>query len=261
MNAPLSAFQDDFVDALYGMTPHDARVSALIDQPGFTVYRNTVFKGCIDALYANFPTVARLVGDEWFRAAAAIYVQASPPDDARLLHYGAGFAAFLERFEPARELPYLPDVARLDRLWTEAHVAADDTLVDTAAIAGWAPAQLERAVLRPHAATRWLRCDGQPAYTIWRANREAADVPEDLAWQGEGALLLRPAGQVIWRPLSAGGCAFLDACAAGLPLEPAAQQALVAEPDVDFGVLLSVLLAVGAIAEAAPCRQDANFNS
>jgi hypothetical protein len=32
-------------------------------QPGFAVYRNTVLKGCIDALQANYPTVHALVGD------------------------------------------------------------------------------------------------------------------------------------------------------------------------------------------------------
>ena len=28
----------------------------------FAVYRNTVLKGCIDALQANYPTVGQLVG-------------------------------------------------------------------------------------------------------------------------------------------------------------------------------------------------------
>jgi hypothetical protein len=44
----------------------------------FKVYRNTVLKGCVDALAANFPTVLRLVGEDWFRAAALIHVCAEP---------------------------------------------------------------------------------------------------------------------------------------------------------------------------------------
>ncbi|WP_167627152.1 hypothetical protein [Paraburkholderia caballeronis] len=89
---------------------------------------------------------------------------------------------------------------------------------------------------RPHVSARWGWFGGEPASTIWRANREGLDVPDDLAWQGEGALLLRPVGSVIWRPLSAGGCAFLDACAAGDAFEPAARRALRVEADVDLGV-------------------------
>ena len=42
----------------------DGLAHGLAAQPAFAVYRNTVMKGCVDALEANFPTVARLVGEE-----------------------------------------------------------------------------------------------------------------------------------------------------------------------------------------------------
>ena len=45
---------------------------------GIAVYRNTSIKGRIDALEANYPTVSRLVGTEWFRAAAREFVEAEP---------------------------------------------------------------------------------------------------------------------------------------------------------------------------------------
>jgi Putative DNA-binding domain len=65
MTATLADFQDDFVHALLA-TPDNMQpnLSTLTRQPGFAVYRNTVMKGCIDALQANFPTVLRLVGEE-----------------------------------------------------------------------------------------------------------------------------------------------------------------------------------------------------
>ena len=132
----LASFQDAFAQAL---TAPDAPVSTylgrLVSQPGFAVYRNTMMKGCIDALQANYPAVARLTGESWFRAAAAVYVRETPPDDPSLLRYGASFAAFLARFEPTRELPYLPDVATLDRLWTVAHMARDEPVLDAALLA------------------------------------------------------------------------------------------------------------------------------
>jgi len=93
--ATLAQFQDDFIRAL-----RDPDRPA---PPAFAVYRNTVMKGCIDALQANYPAVARLVGEEWFRAAAAVYVREHLPRTPMLLEYGAGFADFLARFEPAAE--------------------------------------------------------------------------------------------------------------------------------------------------------------
>jgi hypothetical protein len=197
-------------------------------------------------LQANYPSVARLVGEEWFRAAAAIFVREQLPEQATLLYYGAAFAAFLARFEPAAELTYLPGVARLDRCWTESHAAADEPALDPAALARLAPDVLAATVLYPHAAARWAWFADQPIYSIWQRNREAVDGGGEIDWHGEGALLARPGGGVGWIPLDAGGCAFLDACAAGRPLADAAAAALAAQADADLAQLLQSLLAAGA---------------
>ena len=80
MSGSLGAFQDAFVAALTGAPDSAAgEVAALVGQPGFAVYRNTLAKGCVDALRANFPTVERLVGEEWFAAAATLYARQMPP--------------------------------------------------------------------------------------------------------------------------------------------------------------------------------------
>lgn len=255
MNGALEHFQDAFVDALFGAEPGDECVVHLRDQPGFSVYRNTVFKGCVDALQANFPAVARLVGEAWFRCAAAAYVREHAPADARLVHYSADFADFLEGFELARDLPYLAGVARLDALWVQAHTARDDVSIDAAAVATLSAEVLGRAVLRPHATARWIAFDAMPAFTIWRANREGRDVPGDLVWRGERALLLRAFGDVTWRPLNAAGYAFLEACAAGEPFDAAAARALDAQPDAALGNVVGELLAAGTFSAAETTRR------
>ncbi|OGB25726.1 MAG: DUF2063 domain-containing protein [Burkholderiales bacterium RIFCSPLOWO2_02_FULL_57_36] len=247
MSTALSRFQDSFAQALLAAEPDSAsEVAALAHQPGFSVYRNTVMKGCIDALQANYPSVTRLVGEEWFRAAAAVYVRTHLPDDARMLCYGKQFAAFLEGFEPAAELSYLPDVARLDRLWTDVHAAPDQPPLDPLTISGFPPEQLAGIVLHPHPAARWAWFTEQPIYSIWRRNREAIEDDSEIEWQGEGVLLVRPHEVVTWTALDAAGCAFLDACNAGRPLADAAAAALGVNQETDLGLLLSGLLAAGA---------------
>jgi hypothetical protein len=202
-------------------------------------------KACIDALQANYSAVARIVGDEWFRAAAAVYVREAPPADPTLLRYGADFAEFLARFAPAFELPYLPGVARLDRFWAEAHAAPDETTLDPAFIAGLAPETLAHTVLHPHPAARWAWFADAPIYTIWSRNRSGGDPEGDLVWRPEGALITRPHDAVVWSALDACGCAFLDACAAGRTLDLAARGALEAQPEADLAALMSILLECG----------------
>ncbi len=212
----LADYQDAFAQALLAEDPRSAspELAHLVAQPGFAVYRNTVLKGCIDALQANFPAVARLVGDEWFRAAAAVYARREPPTAPTLLSYGQTFAEFLAHFEPAAELPYLADVARVDRLWSEAHVAADDDTLDPAALAQLAPEDMRRLSLRPHAAARWAWCDEHPIYTLWSRNRESAgEFDAEIDWRGEGVAADAPA--------RSGEASVADRATALLSLRPA----------------------------------------
>jgi hypothetical protein len=251
MNTTLSIFQDSFAEALLA-PPQDLAqsVSALVNQPGFSVYRNTVMKACIDALQANYPAVLRLVGEEWFRAVAARHVQNWPPRDARLLLYGADFPAFLRQFGRAAELPYLASVARLDRFWTEAHAAADAPVLAPTSIASLAPEQLATLSLTPHPAARWAWFADEPVFSLWQRSREGVDADTPLPWVGEGALLTRPNGDVQWTALDAAGCAFLDACAAGQSLVLATEQAMAREPDVDLARLMAALLNAGTFSQA-----------
>lgn len=243
----LSAFQDGLSAALLGHAAQAPWLSALESQPGFAVYRNTVLKGSIDALQASYPTVCQLVGEEWFRAAAAVYARTQPPVDGLLMEYGAGFADFLAGFEPAAELPYLPAVARLDRCWTECHLAADANAVGQEWLAQQSPDTLHLVPLRPHPAARWAWCDAHPAYALWQSHREGLAPPDSLDWCGDGALLTRPHAEVTWRALTRAGVAFLDACAQGLTLEAAATNALDTDPTADLAGLMGCLLDAGAL--------------
>lgn len=242
-----ASLQHAFADALFGRASRGhADVDAWVAQPGFAVYRNTVMKACIDALAANFPAVQRLVGEDWFRAAAALHVADAPPRDGRLLVYGAGFPDFLARFEPAASLPYLPGVARLDTLWREAHAAADAAVLAPDALAGLPPEALGALRLKLHPAARWARFDTHPVFAIWQRNRiDDADASAPMPWHGDAGVLTRPVDAVQAHALGHGGCALLDACACGATLGDAAEGALAAAPDTDLAGVLAQLLRAG----------------
>ncbi len=207
-----------------------------------------MIKAGIDALAASFPTVEPWVGRDWFRAAAARYVLLHPVIDPRLWTYGDAFPDFLASLPSTRELPYLPEIARLDRHWLDAHTAADAPVLPAAALAGLPPRALGRCALRPHPATRWRWHATLPIFTLWSTTRASHSLPEALCWRGEGVLLLRDEGQVRCYALGGGDCAFLDACARRQTLASAAAHALAADPALDLAEMLARLLALGAFA-------------
>ena len=252
----VAAYQDAFAAALLADGSEASpfpMVERLRRQPGFAVYRNTVMKGCIDALQANFPTVERLVGEEWLRAAAGVFARGQLPSQPSLLLYGEEFPSFLAAFEPAREIPYLADVARVDRLWTEAHVAADAPVLAAAELADLPSSEMSSFGLRLHPAARWTWSDDWPIHALWSRNRSHdADPGTPIEWIGEGVLVTRPLGPVQVEAFARGGVALLDACLAGQSIERAVQCALDAQPDVDFAALVQQLLQACAFSGLQP---------
>src|ERR1700756_5166315 len=108
----------------------------------YNVYRNNVTVSLIDALVAIYPAVQRITGTDFFRAMARFHVRATPPTSPLLFEYGRHFPAFIQSYEYAQDLPWLADVARIERAWLDAYHAADAPPLPTAALAEGPPERL-----------------------------------------------------------------------------------------------------------------------
>jgi Putative DNA-binding domain len=215
----------------------------------FAVYRNNVVVSLIEALQASFPAVCRIVGEEFFQAMARAYVVSEPPASPILLDYGAGFADFISGFEPAASLPYLSDVARLERAWTEAYHAPDAAPLAAAALADISSDRAADACFTLHPSLRFV-ASRFPALTIWRMNiDDGVPGPVDL-WSGaEDALVMRPAADVEVRSMPPGGAAFLTALAEGKTLTEATKSAMRADLHFDLAANLAALISAGAFVD------------
>lgn len=211
----------------------------------FSVYRNNVVVGLIDALEAAFPAICRIVGGEFFRAMALAYVAAEPPTSPILLDYGAGFPSFIAAFEPAASLPYLPDVARIERAWTEAYHAREAVALEPEAFDAIPLDRVAEIRLAVHPSVRIVR-SRFPALTIWRMNvADGVPEPVDLKAGGEDALVARPAAEVEVRSIPEGGAAFVAALAEGRSLAEAAKSGFSAHARFDLSANLAALISAG----------------
>lgn len=132
------------------------------------IYRNTCQSTLAKALRLSYPVVARLVGDEFFDAAAHAYLATHLPAAAYLNDYGAQFAHFLASVPGADSVPYLSDVAQLEWAVNRALHATDCAALEVARLAALPEADLERVCLTPHPALSVLALE-YPADQIWRA--------------------------------------------------------------------------------------------
>jgi Putative DNA-binding domain len=234
----LRDLQTEFAGALFDERPEMAarvRAGRFPAAQHLQVYRNNVVESLTGALRAVYPVVEKLVGDGFFRYAVHEYLRAHRPRSGNLHDFGDAFASFLAGFAPAAELPYLPDVARLEWAWHQAFHAADAPAFDFARL-GALPAE-QHATLRfvLHPSARLLASDF-PVVRIFEINQEGfdGDTSVDLAEGGVRALVIRRGLTVYVEPLAAGEAELLAALAGQQPLAAAVQAALAVQPEFDL---------------------------
>ena len=215
------------------------------------VYRNNVVASLVQALAEAFPVVRQLVGEKFFAAMASAYVRAHPPHSPVLAEYGDSLADWLAGFVPAASLPYLSDMARLERARVLAYHAADATALAPEAIARHlaTPDRLARTRLRLHPSAAVVASDWA-IVSLWAAHqREGEAVDAAIAAvtldRAEGALVLRDHDQVLVLPIQRAQAAFIHALLVGESLGAAitaASLASAADEPFDLVGALSLLI-------------------
>ncbi len=212
----------------------------------FAVYRNNVVRGLSRALAAGFPAVEAIVGKEFFAAMAAVYVRMSPPTSPVLLDYGAGLPDFLARFEPAAELPYLADVARLELAYTRAFHATDADSLPADRLQQIAADRISGVRFALHPSLQILR-SAFPVAEIWAMNTGRAQLCEIADWAAQDVLLLRPHYEVAVATLAPGEATFLLHLQSGATLGQAASAAQDEAATFDLAAALAALFTRAAV--------------
>jgi hypothetical protein len=201
--AVLAELQRAFVRELFG------------DGERLRPYRDTTLGALAGALAAIHPVCERLVGAEPFRELARRCARERPSRSPDLNDYGE-LADFVAGFAPARALPYLADVARLEWALHHARHAALGPPLE--------PARLtadSRIALAPGTS---LVASPYPVDRIWETNQpgNASDTEVRLdAGAVQLAVAREPAGAGFSR-LESAEFELLRGLARGLPLERAA---------------------------------------
>jgi len=212
----------------------------------FAIYLNNVVSSLIDALADTFPVTRELVGNEFFRAMARVFIVKFPPRSPVLAEYGDGFPAFVEDFQPARGIPYLADVARLEKLYLNAYHAADALPLDDSAFqAALARADaLPSARIRLHPSAGILR-SSHAVFSLWAAHQGALDLGSVDPYQAEDVLVVRPQWEVLVLPLRPGAGRFIESLYSGLPLGESNLAAIKEQPEFDLVATLADIIRTG----------------
>lgn len=207
----------------------------------------------VDALAANFPIVAAILGQAPFYELACEFVAAVPRDGPVLAAYGHVFPEWIVGRDIGRVLPYLSAVASIDRLWLASARAPADTTVAPAIIAGPTAEQWSSSRAKLHAATRfgWFAV---PAPSIWLAHFAPRRAEVTTEWKAEGLLLSRPADTIRARRIGPAEHRILSGLRIGETIGAASAAAYALYPDADITGAVQAIFDSGAIASLRPGR-------
>ncbi len=217
------------------------------------IYRNTVFANYRKALGATFRVVRQLVGAPFFNAAVDAYVLACPSTGGDLNVYGDRFGDFLAAYPHAKDLAYLPDVARLEWAVDEASRAADTRGTPEAILSALAAIPAERITAQRFAldaSCRFMMSD-YPVLRIWQVHQPAfeGDITVEFGMGTDRLLVRRETGNVVIERIALGDFALLRTLAGGGDLASALDAAMTAEATFDLGTTLRACIANHTLAE------------
>lgn len=208
------------------------------------IYRNNYRGNLHDALAGAYPVIRRLVGDDFFRFLAKRFIGRHPSRSANLHHYGAELAGFVAAFEPAKDLVYLADMARLEWVCHIAYFADDRTALDIDELARVAPERYPDLVLHTHPSCHLVR-SRYPIAAIWQAHQPGA--PEnfriDLDSGSSNALVCRKDDVVMVSELAEDDADWLHRTGTGAPLGEVTVDTLERHPDFDLQAALLKFMA------------------
>jgi hypothetical protein len=257
----LHDFQRSFASGLLKGRKGEAVPDGLrADALGFGVYAHHTRVSLCIAIEEAFPITKRLVGDDFFTAMASQFVVAYPPTHGWLSAYGEQFPQFVAQYAPAADLPYLPDLAKIEWARVRAANAPDDLGLDLKSLAILDAVSLESLCLSLHGAAT-LICSPFPVFDIWQAHFHADDDEQiseiDLAIGPQHVLVTRTGTlEVNVSLLNPGDAAFLAALVKNESFGAACEAAVSTEPDYDLGSRLGDLVCQRALAAFAKQNQD-----
>jgi hypothetical protein len=201
-----------------------------------------------NALANTYPVVAKIVGAEFFEGLAREYLKLYPSRSGDLNEYGGELAQFVAEFSHTRDLPYLPDIARLEWLVHRAHYAADTQPFDATKLAAidadaWSGLRPMLAPACGLLASRW------PLARLWEVHQDdyVGEFTVDLDAGPSRVLVRRPRYRVEVVTVSAGENLFLQSALRGDTVAAALAAAFECDAEFDFTKALAAWVATGVI--------------
>jgi Putative DNA-binding domain len=156
------------------------------------VYAHGYAARLTDALSLEYAAASRILGPEAFAALVSRYVAVFPPRSFDLARAGDRLARFLEFDSLTLDLPFLPDLARLEAAAAACFTAADAEPVRWNALGELGPEEVARLSFRLAPGVAFIE-SAWPLADLWNVRLEVDEDAVSIPVEG------RPQSVLVWR--------------------------------------------------------------
>jgi hypothetical protein len=182
------------------------------------IYANMYFYRILDALKEDFPATLAVLGDDNFHNLVTGYLLEHPPTDPSITHCGSHLAEYLHDHPMREDVPYIADLAKLERATVEVFLGPDAPALDPDALRTIAVEDWPSMKLKLHPSAQILALD-------WQVSDLVHGVEDNRPWNLPNQVATRV---LVWRANAGVAHRDLDPTEANA-LEAAAHSATFAE--------------------------------
>ena len=187
----------------------------------FSVYTDNYFLGLREVLQNIYPVTKQLVGENFFNGTAKEFAKSNPPRSGNLDDYSSNLSEFLKEFEPAKQLPYLPDIAEFEWKYHCCELADEAENLSPQKLAGLSPEELLSLKFVFSPSVQFFESKF-PIMKIWQQAQEEEFGEIDLDIEtGDSLLIIRNNRKVVFVPAEENEIIFLKKLFSGNQLADA----------------------------------------
>jgi len=150
------AFEKAIYKSDSALLGNNIKPSLISSEERIRIYKDNVILTLTDTLKNRHMAVLNLVGEDFFKYMANEFIKQNPSKSGNLDEYGANFYEFIASFQPAANLPYLPDVAHLEWLMHLAYFASDCGAIDKTKLSQVPPEKIDQIKFEIHPSANFI---------------------------------------------------------------------------------------------------------
>jgi hypothetical protein len=259
MTSKINNYQQQFIDCLLSSEQEVSEEIFMGNRASldirFSVYRNNVIFGLINALEDKFPVCLRLLGTDYFRQLAKEYVIDNLPNSPVVFEYGESFSKFILSNAVIKHLPYLADVAKLEYSIGEAYHAPNAPIVSLPDFEKIGASRLFDSQVTLHPSVACFHSN-YPIVDIWKTNTHDREVKSITLLNAEDILVSRPSFEIIIESLPVGAVSFIKQLSDGKLMSEAVAFVNDMNKNFDLTKCLQIMMKSGVIANIKSCGQE-----